>query len=118
MTEDHDTHDMTGTNDRDEHVRQAILTALRSVWDPELGLDVVSLGLVYDIRVDDDRVDIDMTLTTPGCPVSEQLPLEAERAASDALDGLPVAVHVVWDPPWTPQRLSAGALEQLGFGTR
>jgi metal-sulfur cluster biosynthetic enzyme len=121
MTEGHGTTGTTGTtgtNDRDEQVRDAVLTALRSVWDPELGLDVVSLGLVYDIRVDGDRVDVDMTLTTPGCPVSEQLPMEAEHAARAALGGLPVAVHVVWDPPWTPQRLSASALEQLGFGTR
>jgi metal-sulfur cluster biosynthetic enzyme len=112
MNEVHD------VNDHDAEVRDGVRRALRSVWDPELGLDVVSLGLVYDIRVDDDRVDIDMTLTTPGCPVSEQLPVEAERAALGAAPAHQVTVHVVWDPPWTPERLSPHALDQLGFRRR
>lgn len=105
--------------DPEAETRQAdALRALAGVWDPELGLDVVSLGLVYDIRVEGDRVEVDMTLTTPGCPVSEQLPVEAERAVSAALPGCDVAVHVVWDPPWTPERLSPMALERLGFSRK
>jgi metal-sulfur cluster biosynthetic enzyme len=95
-----------------------VLAALSGVWDPELGLDIVSLGLVYAVRVDGDGVEIDMTLTTPGCPVSEQLPTEAEAAVRAALPGGDVTVHVVWDPPWTPARLSPGALDQLGFTRR
>ena len=63
-----------------EQRRNDVLAALAQVWDPELGLDVVSLGLVYDVRLDGDHVEIDMTLTTPGCPVSEQLPADAEQA--------------------------------------
>jgi metal-sulfur cluster biosynthetic enzyme len=94
------------------------LGALGDVWDPELGLDVVSLGLVYDVRVDGDRVEIDMTLTTPGCPVSEQLPAEATAAVERALPGAAVTVNVVWDPPWTPERLTPVALERLGFAPR
>ena len=85
---------------------------------PELGLDIVALGLVYDVRVVGDRVEIDMTLTTPGCPVSEQLPGEAERAVRAALPDADVMLEVVWDPPWTPERLSPVALEQLGFTRR
>jgi metal-sulfur cluster biosynthetic enzyme len=95
--------------------RDATLAALGTVWDPELGLDVVSLGLVYDVRVTGDQVEVDMTLTSPGCPVSEQLPAEAEAAARAAVPGAEVVVHVVWDPPWTPERLSPVALERLGF---
>ena len=107
------------TNDwRAEARRAQVLAALGNVWDPELGLDVVSLGLVYDVRVDDDVVEIDMTLTTPGCPVSEQLPAEAEAAVRDALPDANVRVLVVWDPPWTPERLSPVALERLGFARR
>jgi len=106
------------TDEARERGRQAVVDALRDVWDPELGLDVVSLGLVYDIRVEVDTVDIDMTLTTPGCPVSQQLPLEAEQAVRDALPGAEVSLNVVWDPPWTPERLSADALEQLGLDPR
>ncbi len=98
--------------------RQAALGALGGVWDPELGLDIVALGLVYDVRVVGDRVEIDMTLTTPGCPVSEQLPGEAERAVRAALPDADVMLEVVWDPPWTPERLSPVALEQLGFTRR
>jgi len=95
--------------------RHQVLTALGNVWDPELGLDVVSLGLVYDVRVDGDTIEIDMTLTTPGCPVSEQLPAEADAAVRAAVPDTDVQVQIVWDPPWTPDRLSPVALEQLGF---
>lgn len=98
--------------------REQVLVALGNVWDPELGLDVVSLGLVYDVRVDGNAIEVDMTLTTPGCPVSEQLPTEAEAAVRTAVPDAEVRVHVVWDPPWTPERLSPVALEQLGFAPR
>lgn len=87
--------------------------ALRGVWDPELAIDVVALGLVYDVRVDGGRVEIDMTLTTPGCPVSEQLPAEAEQAVRAAVPEADVAVRVVWDPPWTPERMEAKAGVQV-----
>lgn len=96
-------------------LRTRVLTALAGVFDPELGIDVVSLGLVLDVRSTGDGVEIDMTLTTPGCPVSEQLPLEAGQAAQDALDGTPVTVNVRWDTPWTPDRISTRALEELGI---
>ena len=98
--------------------KSQVLDALRGVWDPELGIDVVALGLVYGVRIDGERVDVDMTLTTPGCPVSEQLPAEAEDAVRAALPGADVTVHVVWDPPWTPERLTTVALDQLGRSTR
>lgn len=98
--------------------REQVLAALGNVWDPELGLDIVSLGLVYEVRVEGDVVEIDLTLTTPGCPVSEQLPAEAQAAVRAALPDAEVRVLVVWDPPWTPERLSPEALERLGFARR
>ncbi len=98
--------------------RDTVFESLGSVWDPELGLDVVSLGLIYDVRVDGEVIDVDMTLTTPGCPVSEQLPREVEDAVRAALPNADVMVNVVWDPPWTPERLTPAALEQLGFAPR
>jgi metal-sulfur cluster biosynthetic enzyme len=101
-----------------EDRRQRVLAALGNVWDPELGLDVVSLGLVYDVRTSGEAIEIDMTLTTPGCPVSEQLPAEAEAAVRAALPDTQVTLHVVWEPPWTPERLSPVALERLGFSPR
>jgi metal-sulfur cluster biosynthetic enzyme len=96
----------------------AVRDALRNVYDPELGLDIVSLGLVYELSADDDRVVIAMTLTTPGCPVSESLPDEAAFAAASALGpggAARVDLRVVWDPPWTPERLSDEAATRLGF---
>lgn len=110
--------DVPATDWDAERRREAVLEALSNVWDPELALDVVSLGLVYDVRVDGDAVEIDMTLTTPGCPVSEQLPREAEAAVRAALPDTEVRLQVVWDPPWTPERLTPMALEQLGYAPR
>jgi metal-sulfur cluster biosynthetic enzyme len=88
--------------------------ALRFVVDPELGLDIVDLGLVYDIRLEDDGLLVEMTLTTPGCPVSESLPAEACQTLESTL-GVPVRVVVVWDPPWTPERIDPGAAAALGL---
>lgn len=92
--------------------------ALETVIDPELGLDIVRLGLVYDVRDLGDRVEVDMTLTTPGCPVSEQLPREAEDAVVRALPDREVTFRIVWEPPWTPDRLTPEAMELLGFRPR
>ncbi len=92
--------------------------ALRGVYDPELALDIVSLGLVYDLRADGDRIIVEMTLTTPGCPVSESLPDEAAAAVAAALGpggAARVEVQLVWDPPWTPELLSDDAAIRLGF---
>ena len=91
--------------------------ALHEVIDPELGLDVVDLGLVYDITIDTGGwLRVTMTLTTPGCPVSESLPGEAEAAVAWALGpSSPVIIDVVWDPAWTPERISDAAAERLGY---
>ncbi|HET6916287.1 MAG TPA: iron-sulfur cluster assembly protein [Acidimicrobiales bacterium] len=102
----------------DPSVQSAVLDGLRGVFDPELGLDVVSLGLVYGIDEEEDgRVIVEMTLTTPGCPVSEMLPSEANEAVANSLAplGRTAEVRVVWDPPWTPERLSDEAATYLGF---
>lgn len=98
-----------------EDVKARTLEALGQVWDPELGIDIVNLGLVYDVRVEDDTVTVDMTLTTPGCPVSESLPEEAEAAVRSAVADRDVAIQIVWEPAWTPERLSPAASETLGF---
>ena len=93
--------------------------ALRGVYDPELYLDVVSLGLVYDLRSEDDRLVVEMTMTTPGCPASEVLPEMARAAIADAVDGVvDVEVHVVWDPPWSPAMIDERAARALGLRVR
>ncbi len=98
----------------------AAWNALAGVHDPELYLDVVSLGLVYDVRQQDDgNLVVEMTMTTPGCPVSETLPEEARAVVQQAVgDGTKVEVHVVWDPPWSPSMMDDTAAEALGFRVR
>ncbi|NNN02195.1 MAG: metal-sulfur cluster assembly factor [Acidimicrobiaceae bacterium] len=94
--------------------------ALRGVIDPELGLDIVSLGLVYDVRTEGGTVVVDMTLTTPGCPASESMSLMAHYAVTqaDERDGGVVDVRIVWDPPWSTQMIDKVAAEALGFHFR
>jgi metal-sulfur cluster biosynthetic enzyme len=93
--------------------------ALETVYDPELCLDVVSLGLVYDVREEDGTIVVVMTLTTPGCPASESL-AEMTRAAIVRVAGgsTPVDVRLVWDPPWSPAMINAEAAAALGFRVR
>jgi metal-sulfur cluster biosynthetic enzyme len=90
--------------------------ALRQVYDPELGLDVVSLGLVYDVHESHGGVVVDMTLTTPGCPASEAFPEVAREAILQALGGSAgVELNLVWDPPWNPGMMDDDAASALGF---
>ncbi len=98
---------------------EAAWEALRGVYDPELYLDVVSLGLVYGVRTEGDGLVVDMTMTTPGCPASEVLPEMARAAIDDAVDGaVEVDVRVVWDPPWSPAMIDEDAARALGFRAR
>lgn len=97
---------------------EAIYNALRQVYDPELGLDIVSMGLIYRLEAEGDRIKIDMTLTTPGCPVSESLPEMARIAAADALgpEGADrIDFQIVWDPPWCPDLIDPETLASLGM---
>ncbi len=93
-----------------------VLRALGTVLDPEIGLDVVSLGLVYDVQIDDDdNVRVSLTMTTPACPLSEQIVHDAEDAIR-VLAGAPsVDVTLVWEPAWTPDRMSDAARDELGW---
>ena len=88
---------------------------LTQVYDPELGLDVVNLGLIYEIRIEPPAAQVRMTLTTPGCPLHGSM----QEAVRRALTGLPgvenVSVELVWNPPWTPARLSPEARKALGW---
>lgn len=100
-------------------VLDAAWDALRGVYDPELYLDVVSLGLVYDVRDENGAVVVEMTMTTPGCPASEVLPEMARVAITDAVDGsVEVDVRVVWDPPWSPAMVDGEAARSLGLRAR
>jgi metal-sulfur cluster biosynthetic enzyme len=87
--------------------------ALAGVIDPELGIDIVELGLVYGVELDERRVGITMTLTTPGCPLHDVIVTGVERALTRP-GGPEVDVEVVWDPPWDPGRIGSGGLRGLG----
>jgi metal-sulfur cluster biosynthetic enzyme len=90
--------------------REQISDALREVFDPELGMSVVDLGLIYDVTIDGGRVHVTMTLTTQGCPLHDSM-TEWVRQAVGGLPGVEeVAVDIVFDPPWTPDRIRPGAL--------
>jgi metal-sulfur cluster biosynthetic enzyme len=90
--------------------------ALGSVYDPELGLDVVSLGLVYDVSYEDGTVVVEMTLTTEGCPASESIQEMAQAAIAEAIGGAAeVDLRIVWDPPWSPAMMNDDAARALGF---
>jgi len=99
-----------------ERMTDDIIGALKSVYDPEIPVDIYELGLIYRIDVDDDRnVAIDMTLTAPGCPVAGEMPIWVQSAVS-ALNGVgDVDVRMVFDPPWDPSRMSDEARVALDF---
>ncbi len=94
--------------------KEQIIEALRTVCDPEIMINIYDLGLVYDIRqLENGDVEVDMTLTAPTCPVAGILPEQAADAVA-ALDGVGVAtVNLVWEPAWTPERLSDEAKTML-----
>lgn len=100
----------------DATLEEKVVAALRSVYDPELPVNIYDLGLIYGLQFGDHgRVDIRMTLTAPGCPVAGSLPGEVERAVRQ-VDGVHTAqVELVWDPPWTQDRISEVAQLELGI---
>ncbi|MBS3647270.1 SUF system Fe-S cluster assembly protein [Pseudaminobacter sp. 19-2017] len=93
-----------------------IIAALKTVYDPEIPADIYELGLIYRIDIEDDRsVKIDMTLTAPGCPVAGEMPGWVENAVG-AVEGVSgVEVSMVFDPPWTPDRMSEEAQVAVGW---
>ena len=95
-----------------------VRAALSDVIDPELGVNVVDLGLIYNIQIEDSKLSIDMTLTTPGCPLAAMLASNVEQALREAFPDMDVEVSLVWDPPWTPEMLSEDAKAQLGYTSR
>jgi cysteine desulfuration protein SufE len=93
----------------------AILTALRTVKDPELNLNVVDLGLVYSVQTHDSEIDVEMTLTTPACPAGPEI-LRNAVSALEKLEGITKAnVKLVMSPPWSPDRMSEAARDELGI---
>jgi FeS assembly SUF system protein len=102
--------------DDDSGLRDEIIESLKTVYDPEIPVDIYELGLIYDLAVDPSgKVDIRMTLTSPACPVAGSLPGEVEAKAATVPGVSKVEVELVWDPPWTMELMSEAAKLELGF---
>ncbi|TCD12414.1 SUF system Fe-S cluster assembly protein [Oricola cellulosilytica] len=103
---------------RDELARMTddIVLALKTVYDPEIPADIYELGLIYKVDIEDDRtVRVEMTLTAPGCPVAGEMPGWVENAVRTVEGVMDVEVNMVFDPPWTPDRMSEEAQIAVGW---
>ena len=96
--------------------KDEVIEAMRTVEDPELGMDIVDLGLLYDVEVDGPKVKVIHSLTSMGCPAGPMIQEDIQNVAS-SLEGVEeVEVELTWEPPWTPDRMSDDAKFILGFG--
>ena len=113
---------MTAPNDTPEispelqDLHDRIVDALRQVYDPEIPVNIYDLGLIYRLDLDEEGdVEVDMTLTAPGCPVAGEMPGMVHSAIAPVEGVASVHVDLVWDPPWTPERMTDEAKLELGF---
>lgn len=99
-----------------DRLTDELITQFKSVFDPEIPVDIYELGLIYKVDIDDNRhVDVEMTLTAPGCPVAGEMPGWVEEAAMRVEGVKSVKVSLVFDPPWTPARMSDEAKLELNM---
>jgi FeS assembly SUF system protein len=97
-------------------LKEQVIQALKTVYDPEIPTNIYDLGLIYDVIIDDNkRVDIKMTLTSPGCPVAQTFPGTVEQAVLKVEGVSECVVELVWEPPWTQERMSEVAKLELGI---
>ena len=99
-----------------EAIKQGVVDMLRTVYDPEIPVDIYELGLIYDVHVEESgNVAIRMTLTSPMCPVAESLPPEVEEKVRGVPGVTEVKIDLVWEPPWSPSLMSEAARLELGM---
>jgi FeS assembly SUF system protein len=99
-----------------ESLREQIIEAIRTIYDPEIPVNIYELGLVYEVDVKEDAfVLVTMTLTSPSCPVAESLPAEVETRVKGVEGVTGCELELTWDPPWDPSRMSEAAKLQLGM---
>ena len=94
-------------------MKDKIIEALKNVFDPEIPVDIYNLGLIYDIRVNGGAVEIDMTMTSPTCPMAEEIMDDARRAAESVPGVNDIKINLVWDPPWEISHMSDEARLEL-----
>jgi metal-sulfur cluster biosynthetic enzyme len=95
--------------------KEQVYEALRDCYDPEIPVNVVDLGLVYDVEINDDKVAVKMTLTAPGCGMGTMIAADARRRILELEGVADAAVDLVWDPPWNPSMISEEAKQRLGM---
>jgi metal-sulfur cluster biosynthetic enzyme len=96
--------------------KEEVVEALRQVEDPELGMDIVELGLMYDVEVEGPKVHVTYSLTSIGCPVGPMIQEQIQEFAAQVPGVEEVDAELTWDPPWSPERMSEDAKFILGFG--
>ena len=102
--------------DGPQELLPTIVQALEAVVDPEVAMNIVDVGLVYDVIVADGRIDVNMTMTSAACPVADIIIDDVENALDDTMPPeLKIHVELVWEPPWTPQRMSPRARAFMGW---
>jgi len=99
----------------DSLLMDKIVEKLKSVYDPEIPVDIYELGLIYDVRINEKKVSMDMTLTSPHCPVAESLPMEVKRSVEEIPEIEEVEVKIVWEPPWDKTKMSESAKLELNL---
>ena len=107
-----------GGMDKDEikALEDLIVISLKEIYDPEIPVDIFELGLIYEVKIKKDGfVDIDMTLTSPNCPVAESLPIDVKNKVESVLGVEEATVNIVFDPPWDKDMMSEEAQLELGF---
>ena len=106
----------TGEERAHGQIEEDVVAILKTVYDPEIPVDIYELGLIYNIDVRDDRsVEVRMTLTTPMCPVAEILPAEVESKVASVEGVKTAAIDLVWEPPWNPGMMSEAAKLEVGM---
>lgn len=99
-----------------ELLKEAVLVALKGVYDPEIPVNIYDLGLIYDVSINEEgHAAIQMTLTTPGCPVAQTFPGTVEQAVNQVEGISDCTVELVWEPPWTQERMTEAARLELGL---
>lgn len=99
-----------------DELKEAVIVGLKTVFDPEIPVNIYDLGLIYDIQINEENhVHIHMTLTSPGCPVAQTFPGTVEQAVNQVEGVNDCSVELVWEPPWTQDRMSEVARLELGI---
>ena len=96
--------------------KEIVLNMLHNVIDPEVGVNIVDLGLVYGVEISGDKLRVDLTMTTPACPMSEMILDDARRALAGLVpEGTEIDLNLVWEPPWSPDKMSENARDHFGW---